>query len=138
MEKAAGIIVLLLGLTSPGLAWGQTPKQPLTEPQARSLVMDWGCTNVSRLSMGQSGRWFGECQKGGKAIDVMIDEQGKVSEGTPSHITAASARAALMSYGCNNVSALTRGPNDTWQGRCQKGSNTMDVAVDQQGNVVSK
>ena len=137
MEKVAGMIALLLGLTSPGLAWGQTQK-PLTEPQARSLVMDWGCTNVSRLSMGQNGRWFGECQKGGKPIDVMIDEQGKVSEGTPSHITAASARAALMSYGCSNVSALTRGPNDTWQGRCQKGSNTIDVAVDQQGKVVSK
>ena len=66
---------------------------------------------------------------------VVLEEQGKVSQGTPSHVTADGARAAVMAYGCSNVSSLSRGPNDTWHGRCQKGGDTIDVIVDQQGKV---
>lgn len=138
MQKTAIAMAVLLGLACPGTAWCQAPAQGLTEPQVRSLVTEWGCTNVSRLSMGQAGRWFGECQKGGKTVDVMVDEQGRVSQGASSHVTSAKARALLMANGCSNVSNLTRGPNDTWRGSCQKGGDKINVTVNQQGNISNR
>jgi hypothetical protein len=137
MKKVVILAAALFGLAGAETAWAQTATQPLTEPQARSLAMQWGCTNVSRLSLGQSGRWFGQCQKGGQTVNVLVDEQGKVSQGAPSHVTAGVARADLMAYGCSNVSTLSRGPRGSWHGRCQKGGETIEVTVDQQGRIVS-
>jgi hypothetical protein len=107
----------------------------MTEPMARAAVMDWGCSNVSGLSQGVSGSWFGECQKGGQTFSVMVDKNGKVSQGSPSHITEGEARAALADAGCSNISKLTRGPNGRWQGSCQKGGNTVQATVDQSGKI---
>jgi len=138
MKRGPIVGVALVALAGAGIARAQTSEQSLTEPQVRSLVTEWGCTNVSRLSLGQSGRWFGACQKGGETVNVMVDEKGKVSRGTPSRVTAATARADLMAYGCNNLSALSRGPQGSWYGRCDKGGKTVDVTVDQQGKIASK
>lgn len=137
MKKAPIAAIVLLVFATTGTAWAQAPWQ-LTEPQVRSFVMQWGCSNVSRLSEGQSGHWFGRCQKGGETVDVMVDQNGKVSRGAPSHITSASARADLMAHGCNNVSSLSRGPRGSWHGRCDKGGKTVDVMVDPEGNIASK
>ena len=137
MKNAVMVTAVLVGLSAGGTAWAQTSSQ-LTEPQVRSLVTDWGCSNVSRLSQGKSGRWFGECQKGGQTVNVMVDDKGKVSQGTASQMTAASARADLMGHGCNNVSTLTRGPQGSYYGRCDKAGKTVDVKVDPQGKIATK
>lgn len=105
----------------------------LTEGHARSLMMGYGCTNLSHLSRGMSGSWHGQCSKGGQTIDVMVDPEGKVSTGRAEHITAANARAVLMNYGCSNVSTLSPGPQGTWHGQCTKGGQTVNVMVDQEG-----
>ena len=91
MNKPAIAIAALLGLAAAQSAWANPPTQTLTEPKARSLVMGWGCTNVSRLSQGQSGRWFGRCEKGGETVNVMVDNQGKVSQGESSSFTSSRA-----------------------------------------------
>jgi hypothetical protein len=138
MKKVAITTAVLLGFAGAAVARAQSPLQPLTEPQVRFLVTEWGCTNVSRLSEGQSGRWFGSCQKSGHALNVMVDENGNTSQGTPTGVTEAAARAALMAHGCRNVSTLSRGSDGSWQGRCDKDGKTVDVMVDQQDEVASK
>jgi len=137
MKALAIVGAAVLSLTAVSTARAQNAPQPLTEPQARSLAMQWGCGNVSRLSQGQSGRWFGQCQKGGEAVNVMVDPSGKVSQGRPSHITSSVARADLMQYGCSNISQLTRDSSGAWHGRCTKGGDSVDVTVNQQGQVAS-
>jgi hypothetical protein len=137
MRKTA-IITGLLWFAVAGTARAQAPLQLLTEPQVRFLVTEWGCANVSRLSEGQSGRWFGTCQKSGQIINVMVDENRTVSQGTASRLTEAAARADLMARGCKNLSMLSRGPDGSWHGRCDKDGRTVDVMVDQQDKVANK
>ena len=138
MKKVAITTAVLLGFAGAAVARAQGPSQSLTEPQVRFLVTEWGCTNVSRLSEGQSGRWFGSCQKSGHTINVMVDENGNASQGTPTDVTEAAARADLMAHGCRNVSMLSRGSDGSWHGRCDMGGRTVDVMVDKQDKVASK
>jgi hypothetical protein len=108
----------------------------LTEGQARSIMMDSGCSNVSNLSMGPAGSWHGTCTKGGQTAQMMVDAKGKMAPATNvDYMTAAHARAALMDYGCSNVSTLGRGPEGSWHGTCTKGGQTVNLMVDQQGKV---
>jgi len=126
----------VVSLIATGAAWAQqAPATHLTEPQARSALTSFGCANVSHLSMGPHGSWYGNCTKGGQQVQVRVDPEGKAMVAKPEEmpVTAAHARAALMQYGCSNVSGLSRGPEGTWHGQCTKGGQTVDVMVDQQG-----
>jgi hypothetical protein len=108
----------------------------LTEGQARSIMMDSGCSNVSHLSMSPAGSWHGTCTKGGQTAQVMVDPKGKVAPAAGvDHLTAAHARSALMDYGCSNVSTLSSGPQGSWHGTCTKGGQTVNLMVDQNGKV---
>ena len=142
MKRTIAAITTIF-IAGAGAGWAQTSagnpaaggSTALTEAHARSLMMNYGCSNVSALSMGMSGTWHGQCSKGGQTVDVMVDPQGKVSTGTARSVTSAHARSALMDYGCSNVSTLSRGPEGTWHGQCLKGGQTVNVIVDQQGKV---
>ena len=129
-------------LVAPAAAWAQgstpaTTKAPrLGEPRARSLLLDYGCNNVSTLSMDNQGSWYGSCVKGGQTVSLKVDQQGKVERATGvTHITEPHARSAMMNYGCNNVSRLSRSPQGTWHGSCTKGGQTVNLMVDQKGAV---
>ena len=57
--------------------------------------------------------------------------------------TEAQAKSRIERAGYSNVSGLIKGEDGIWRGKASKGSTTMgsttaDVALDYQGNVVSK
>ena len=136
MKKSLALAAALC-LAGSGVAWAQA--SGMTEPQARSVLTSYGCGNISHLSMGPQGSWHGQCSKGGRTMDVMVDAQGKAGPSTAemAHITSAHARSALMDFGCSNVSGLSRGPEGTWHGQCSKGGRTRDVMVDAQARRAS-
>jgi hypothetical protein len=132
-------LAALIGLFGAGAAYAQSATAPtaLNEGHARSLMMDYGCTNVSQLSHGKNG-WFGQCSKGGRTIDVMVKPDGTVGPAAePDTITEAHARAALMQYGCSSVSTLSHGASGSWHGNCSKGGTTQFVTVDPEGKVTT-
>ena len=49
----------------------------ITEGQARYVLGDFGCNNVTSLAMGSDGSWYGQCQKSGRTQNVMVDRSGK-------------------------------------------------------------
>ncbi|MBV9653638.1 MAG: hypothetical protein JOZ42_03640 [Acetobacteraceae bacterium] len=105
----------------------------ITEAHARAALMQNGCSNVSNLSHGKSGAWHGNCTKGGTTQFVTVDPQGKVSASTANSITEGHARAALMQFGCSNVSNLNETAEGDWTGQCTKGGQTVNVSVDEKG-----
>lgn len=135
MTKTGVLMAGVCGLIGAGSAWAQSAPQALTAAQARYQAMAWGCTSMSRLSVGPSGNWHGECQKSDRTVSIIIDKAGKVSQGTSQSVTSANARADLMAYGCSDVSTLSRGPQGSWHARCDKGGKTVDAAVNPQGQV---
>ena len=52
--------------------------------------------------------------------------------------TEAEAKKRLESFGYSNVSALHQDGQSIWRGTASKGGQQMPVALDYQGNVVSK
>jgi hypothetical protein len=51
----------------------------VTEGSARSALTDYGCSNISTLSMTSEGGWVGQCAKGGRTQNVSVDADRKVS-----------------------------------------------------------
>ena len=51
----------------------------ITEAHARSALMEYGCTNLSTLSAGRDGNWSGQCSKGGRTVNVTVDQQGNAA-----------------------------------------------------------
>ena len=51
----------------------------ITEPAARSMLTDYGCSNLSTLSMGADGAWYGQCTKGGSTQRVSVSSKGQVA-----------------------------------------------------------
>ncbi len=51
----------------------------ITESAARSMLTDYGCSNMSTLTMGMDGGWYGQCSKGGRTQNVSVDSSGKIS-----------------------------------------------------------
>ena len=51
----------------------------VTEGAARSMLTDFGCGNISTLTMGGDGGWYGQCTKGGKTQNVSVDSKGKTA-----------------------------------------------------------
>ncbi len=51
----------------------------ITEPAARSMLIDYGCNNLSTLSMGADGGWYGQCVKGGSTQRVSVSNSGQVA-----------------------------------------------------------
>jgi hypothetical protein len=51
----------------------------VTESAARSMLTDFGCNNISTLTMGGDGGWYGQCAKGGKTQNVSVDSKGKLA-----------------------------------------------------------
>ena len=56
-----------------------TKVKHITEPAARSMLTDYGCANVSALSMGADGGWYGQCTKGGSTRRVSVSSSGQVA-----------------------------------------------------------
>ena len=56
-----------------------TKSKHITEPAARSMLTDYGCANVSSLSMGADGGWYGQCTKGGSTRRVSVSSSGQVA-----------------------------------------------------------
>ena len=130
-------------LASPAMTLSQASAQPaaaqtLGESHARSAMVDYGCASVSTLSAGPAGSWHGQCSKGGRTVNVMMDSKGVVtSGGTPEHLTEGHARSAMTAYGCSSISGLGAGPEGSWHGLCSKGGQTVNVAMDSKGVVTS-
>ncbi|HEY0202888.1 MAG TPA: hypothetical protein VGC15_01890 [Acetobacteraceae bacterium] len=51
----------------------------VTESAARSMLTGFGCGNISTLTMGGDGSWYGQCAKGGKTQNVSVDSTGKMA-----------------------------------------------------------
>ena len=54
---------------------GGTPTH-VTESQARSILTGAGCSAITSLNMGMDSAWHGQCAKGGKTVDAMVDSKG--------------------------------------------------------------
>jgi hypothetical protein len=52
--------------------------------------------------------------------------------------TEAQAKSRIEGAGYSNVSGLTKDQDGIWRGKASKGSTTVGVALDYQGNVVAK
>ena len=131
--KASAITLVMLGSLAPGLALAQTTSS-LTASHARSAMTEFGCNGITALGLSPDGEYHGQCTKGGKLINVMMDKNGKVSEATNvRHITEGHARYALTSFGCSNISQLGSGPNGSWHGQCYKAGAPTNVMVDSKG-----
>lgn len=52
--------------------------------------------------------------------------------------TEGQAKSRIESAGYSNVSGLIKDKDGIWRGKATKGGSTVDVALDYQGNVVSK
>ena len=127
--------VTLFGLAAPGLAMAQGASAPaLHDGHARSVMMQYGCTAISGLSVRPDGQFQGQCTKGGKVVNVSMDKTGKVEEvASLNHVTDGQARYALTGFGCSNISNLGTGPGGAWHGQCYKGGVATNVMVDAKG-----
>ncbi len=61
-----------------GVATAATPTH-ITEGSARSMLTGFGCSNLSSLTMGTDGGWYGQCSKAGRTQDVSVDNTGKLA-----------------------------------------------------------
>ncbi len=61
-----------------GVASAGSPTH-VTESAARSMLTGFGCNNISTLTMGADGSWYGQCAKGGKTQNVSVDSTGKMA-----------------------------------------------------------
>lgn len=75
---------------------------------------------------------------------VMLALAGLVAPGLASAQNAAQpamgeghARAAMLAFGCSNLSSLGQGPEGSWHGQCTKGGQNVDVMMDRQGKVTA-
>lgn len=50
----------------------------ITEGNARSMMTEAGCSNISTLKMGSDGSWRGQCSKGGRTANVAVNGQGQI------------------------------------------------------------
>lgn len=134
-------MLALAGTIVPGLAMAQNSGAPptMTEPQARSAMTAFGCSNLSTLGQGPGGSWYGQCSKGGQTVNVTTGPDGKVTTGgRPSHMTEGNARYALTQAGCSNISALKASPDGSWHGQCTRGGSTVNMAVNAQGQAAKE
>ena len=51
----------------------------ITEGGARSLLTGFGCSNLSTLTMGTDGGWYGQCIKSGRTQNVSVDSAGTMA-----------------------------------------------------------
>lgn len=51
----------------------------ITESTARSMLTDYGCNNLSTLTMGADGGWYGQCTKGGSTQRVSVSSSGQMA-----------------------------------------------------------
>lgn len=51
----------------------------VTEGNARAMMMQAGCSNISTLKMNTDGSWRGQCSKGGRTANVAVNGQGQVA-----------------------------------------------------------
>ncbi len=136
MKTTSFAAVLVLGAFAPILAIAQTtgPANTMSASHARSAMTDFGCNGITQLGVAADGSYHGQCQKGGKTINVMMDAKGKVSEpATVAHLTEGRARYALTAFGCSSISHLGNGPDGSWHGQCYKGGVATNVMVDKAG-----
>lgn len=53
-----------------------------TEDQAKARIEEEGYANVLDLKLGEDGIWRGKADKSGAPVEVAVDYQGNVTEGT--------------------------------------------------------
>ena len=51
----------------------------ITENRARSMLTNFGCNNLSTLTMGTDGSWYGQCSKAGRTQDVSVNSSGAMA-----------------------------------------------------------
>ena len=51
----------------------------ITEPASRSMLIDYGCNNISSLTMGGDGGWYGQCTKAGSIQRVAVSSGGEIT-----------------------------------------------------------
>ena len=56
-----------------------TKASHLSEPAARSMLTDYGCNNLSTLTMGGDGGWYGQCVKAGATQRVNVSSSGQIT-----------------------------------------------------------
>ncbi len=64
----------------PRLALPEESSAPLlTAAHARSVMTQFGCCNLSTLTMGTDGGWYGRFAKRGRTQNVSVDSAGKLT-----------------------------------------------------------
>lgn len=63
----------------PNVASQPAPTAPVTEAQAKELVLRDGYTDVGPLTKGADGMWRGTAKRGDQEKRVTVDTKGKVS-----------------------------------------------------------
>lgn len=53
-----------------------------TEDQAQARIEEAGYANVLDLKLGEDGIWRGKAEKSGSTVEVALDYQGNVTEGS--------------------------------------------------------
>ena len=115
-----------------------TAPAELTEANARSILMEFGCTNVSGLSQTSSGKWHGSCTKSGAMHNVVVDTEGHASFGDARHLTAGNARFLLMRNGCTNLGRLVGHKDGSWSAPCSKAGVTKIASVAPNGTITTR
>ena len=70
-----------------------------TEGEAKSRIERKGFGNVAQLKKGDDGIWRGKAMKDGRQVDVALDYQGNVFDGTAAQGTTGSSAAAPAGSG---------------------------------------
>jgi hypothetical protein len=70
-----------------------------------------------------------------EAIDTTNAAEPGAPEAGANSFTEAQASSRIMERGYTNVSELQKGEDGVWRGKAQKDGQTVDVALDFEGNV---
>ncbi len=126
---------ILMGLGFLGLCTSAALAQTsLTEGQARVVLTNAGCSNISALSMDPKGMWRGMCWKGGAPVAMVVNTQGAVvKEPGMSSLSEAHVRAILANAGYSNVSSMSADSKGVWHVMGWKGPTPYAIAVNAQG-----
>ncbi len=130
---------VLVGLGFLALSGGAALAQtPLSAGQVRAVLMTYGCSNTSSMSLDSKGGWHVTCWKGGAPAAIVVPPQGSpVADATASgEMSESKARVVLMNAGCT-VSALSADSKGGWHAICLKGFTPAPMVVTSQGRAAA-
>ncbi len=68
-------------------------------------------------------------------LQVVLPGLAFAEESSALPLTAAHARSAMTQFGCNGITALGVGPDNSYHGQCSKGGQLINVMMDKTGTV---